>query len=713
MLQVLQHLKSGELSIEEIPAPGCRSGGVLVRTVSSLISAGTERSSVSSAQSSLLDRARKQPDQVKQVFEMVKKDGLMNTVTKVLNRLDSYKTLGYSSAGVVVESRCDEFAVGDRVACAGAQFAHHAEYVSVPKNLVARIPEGVSFDDAAYTTVGAIALQGVRQADLRLGESVVVIGLGLLGQLTVQLLKASGCQVIGLDVNESLFDRARAYGCDATLKSGAEALPTIAALTKGIGPDAVIITASTVSNEPIELSMKMLRKRGRIVIVGVTGMDLPRSPFYEKEIEVRISCSYGPGRYDPLYEEGGVDYPAGFVRWTENRNMQAFLECIGRGSVNVSSMTTHRFSLTDASKAYDLITGKSAEPSLGIVLQYPERAKASDRSVVKSAAAQAQSRVGIGLIGAGSFAQSMLLPPLKAQGAVMISVSTSTPANAHSVAQRYGFAQATTDSEAVIQNPDVSCVVCASPHSSHARYVLKALEAGKAIFVEKPLCISPEELIQIDEAQRKHNGRIMVGFNRRFSASFVAMKKFLSPRRDPLTMLYRVNAGFIPKTHWIQAPDQGGRIVGEVCHFIDCMCYLSDALPTTVSAIASISSNAQSVNHDNVCITIGFSDGSSGTILYTAAGDASLPKEYCEAHCEQRSAVMDNFKTVHFYSGKKHRSQSFDGSKGHAEEIKATLDALRNGAPMPIAYEVIRAITAATLAAEESLNVQEMMKIVP
>ncbi len=710
MLQVLQHLKSGELSIDEIPAPGCRQGGVLVRTMASLISAGTERSSVSSAQSSLLERARKQPDQVKQVFEMVKKDGLMTTVNKVLNRLDSFKTLGYSAAGIVVESRCDEFAVGDRVACAGAQFAHHAEYISVPKNLVARIPESVSFDDAAYTTVGAIALQGVRQADVRLGETVVVIGLGLLGQITVQLLKASGCQVIGLDINESLFERAKSFGCDATLPSSADSLPTIQALSGGIGVDAVIITASTLSNEPVQLSMKMLRKKGKLVIVGVTGMDIQRSPFYEKEIDIRISCSYGPGRYDVLYEEGGVDYPAGYVRWTENRNMQAFLDGLARKHLNMQALTTHHFNIRDAQKAYDLVTGKNTEPSLGIVLQYPERDKGTERSVQR--ATSAKDSVNVGLVGAGSFAQSMLLPPLQANGAKMIAVSTSTPANAHSVAKRYGFSVASTNGSELIDHPDVNLVVCASPHSSHASYVTRALKAGKAIFVEKPLCINVEELVQIDEALKGSSGRVMVGFNRRFSAPFVAMKKFFAERKDPLQMLYRVNAGFIPKTHWIQAPEQGGRIIGEVCHFIDCMVYLSGALPQTVYAASVVSANSQGVNHDNVSITIHFSDGSLGTVIYTATGDGALPKEYCEAHCEQRSAIMNNFKSLELYSAKKKREMSFNGTKGHDEEVKATVLAVRNGTEMPISYEQIRAITAATLAAEESLSTQSAMRVI-
>lgn len=702
MLQVLQHQKTGELIVEEIPTPTAKSGGVLVRVHSSLISAGTERTSVTNAQSSLLERARKQPEAVKQVLDMVKKDGLSSTITKIQNKLDSYKTLGYSCAGVVVESKCDEFAVGDRVACAGAQYAHHAEYVSVPKNLVCKLPDTVSFDDAAYTTLGAIALQGVRQADVRLGETVVVIGLGLLGQLTVQLLKASGCKVVGMDINESHFERAKNYGADVCLPSNASALPTIQAFTRGIGADACIITASTSSNEPIELALQMLRKKGKVVIVGVTGMNLPRSPFYEKEIDIRISCSYGPGRYDTLYEEGGIDYPAGYVRWTENRNMLAFIDGIENKSLDVASMTTHTFEVTKAQQAYDLVTGKNQEPSLGIILHYPPRANETVRSV-QHKQNYAKQQVAIALVGAGNFAQASLLPPLQKEGVSMIGVSTSTPANAHSVAKRFGFAIASTNSDEVLSHNDVNLVVCATRHDSHARYVEQALRHGKAVFVEKPLAINREQLQSIDTAVAETNGRVMVGFNRRFSESFVAIKKFFANRQEPMHISYRMNAGFIPKTHWIQAPEQGGRIIGEACHIIDTMLYLTGALPIRVYAEHCAGTNSASVQHDSLSITIKFSDGSVGVVSYLANGDASLGKEYCEVFCEQKSAIMDNFKTVTFHSAKKSTSRSFNGAKGHNEEIHATVQAIKNGTAMPISYEEIRATTLATFAAEESL----------
>ncbi len=702
MLQVLQYQKTGEMLVEELPVPNCHNGGILVRTAASLISAGTERSSVSSAQSSMLERARSQPEAVKQVIENIKKEGLIATYQRVKSKLESYKMFGYSAAGVVVESRCPEFAPGDRVACAGAQFAHHAEYISVPKNLAVHIPETVSYDDACYTTLGAIAMQGVRQSDVRLGESVAVIGLGLLGQITVQLLKASGCRVAGLDINESLFPMAKEFGCDATFISKRESAAAVISFARGIGVDAVIITASTDSKEPMLLSLDIARKKSAIVVVGAAPMDVPRSPFYEKELELRISCSYGPGRYDPTYEEGGVDYPVGYVRWTENRNMSAFLDLIAAGSIRVAPMTTHRISIANAVSGYDLITGKTNEKYLGIVLQYPYNTTPVAKSCDNKHYSR-QSAVGVGFIGAGSFAQTMLLPPLKSAGTDFIAVSTSTPANAKSAAHKFGFARFSTDSLSVIADKDVSMVLIASRHDSHARYVEQAIAAGKPVFVEKPLAINREQMEAIEVAAHSSGGRVMVGFNRRFSAPFRAMKKFFGSRTASMTMIYRVNAGAIPKTSWIQDPVQGGRIIGEGCHFIDCMTYLCGALPVSVFAEAVSGANREAANHDIVSITLKFADGSVGTLHYFANGDSSLNKEYCEAFCEGSAAIMDNFVKLSLHRGKKSKSLTFDGSKGHKEEINATVKAVKEGTEMPISYNEIRAVTLATFAAEESL----------
>ncbi len=703
MLQVVQYQKNGEMTLAEVPAPMCKKGGILVRTAASLISAGTERTSVVGGQASLLERAKKQPEQVKLVLDTVKRDGIMATIDRVQTKLDSYKTLGYSASGIVIESQCEEFSPGDRVACAGAQYAHHAEFISVPKNLAVKIPDEVSFVDASYTTLGAIALQGIRQADLRLGETVAVIGLGLLGQLTVQMLKASGCRVIGLDVNQDVFELAQKSGCDIVLPSNSESISTILSYTRGIGTDAVIITASTDSEAPLQLSLSIARKKSPIVIVGAVPMNVPRSPFYEKELDLRISCSYGPGRYDPLYEEQGIDYPAGYVRWTEQRNMQAFIDLLEKRLVNVDMLTTHTFSIQHALQAYDIISGKNPEPHLGIALTYKDDAKLDTLISVRPKTVS-PTNPSLGFIGAGSFAQAQLLPPLRSLGVQFAGVSTSNPANALSVAKHFGFGFSGTNSEEIIKHPNTNMIFCATRHDSHAKYVLSSIEAEKPIFVEKPLCINREELQSINEAVHAKNGQVMVGFNRRFSKPFQDIKQFFSSCTSPLSMMYRINAGAIPLSSWIQDPLQGGRIIGEACHFIDCMVYLTGAKPVEVFAKALSHESRHIAHHDSAHIMIRFSDGSIGTILYLANGDASLPKEYCEVFAEGKSAIMNNFTSVTFASGKKSKVRSYDGKKGHAEEVSAFVNAVKQGKPMPISFQEIMQVSETSIAAVESMQ---------
>lgn len=719
MLQVLQHQSTGEILVEELPLPHCPPGAVLVRVSHSLISAGTERTSVSKAQSSLLERALQQPQEVKKVFDSVRKDGIVPTLRKVQNTLDSYKPLGYSVSGVVIESRCTEFAPGDRVACGGNKYAYHAEVVAVPKNLVVRVPEAVSGEEAAYTTLGAIAMQGVRQANVQLGMRVAVLGLGLLGQITVQLLKAAGCRVAGLDVNESLFQTAQALGADLVLPSNNDARKTLEAFSNGLGVDAVIITASTDSDEPVKLAMDIVRKRGTVVVVGAVGMNIQRSPFYEKEVNFTISCSYGAGRYDPVYEEQGIDYPAAYVRWTENRNMQSFLELIAAGKMDVRTMTTHRFPVEEAAKAYSLITGAVKERYSGIVLEYtrPE-ASLKTAPILTNRKATTQTKfsetVGVGVIGAGAFAQTSLLPYIQRNKvAKLIAVATSTPVSAKSVAERFGFAGFGTDASAVAAHEQVDLLVCASRHDSHAAFVLEAIKQKKRIFVEKPLCINSEELTRIDTALEESQvyDSVMVGFNRRFSEPFVKMREFFARRKDPMTMMYRVNAGAIPRDSWIQDRAQGGRIIGECCHFIDCMAFLTGAVPVSVFAQSISTPNLQAAQHDTVSITLTFSDGSLGTVHYFANGDSSLPKEYCEVFCEGATAQMHNFTKLDMMRSGKTKHYSFGGGKGHAEEIAAMLDSVQSGKPFPIDYAVIRAVTRATFAAEESLAMGTLVRI--
>lgn len=712
MLQAIQHQKTGELSVRELPAPVLKPGMIIVRTHASLISAGTERTSVATAQASMIERARTRPDLVKQVLDTVKKEGLFSTIDKVRSRLDSYKALGYAAAGVVVESACDEFAPGDRVACAGAGYASHAEVIAVPKNLAVKLPAEVSFEEAAFATLGAIAMQGVRQAKVNLGESVAVVGLGLLGLLTVQLLKASGCRVVGLDINESQFALAREFGADQVLLSNEAAVADLMSFTRGIGCDAVILTAGTNSNEPMELAINAARKRGRVVVVGVNGMNLPRSPFYEKELEITIACSYGPGRYDPSYEEGGHDYPVGYVRWTEGRNMEAVIDLIEAGRLNVERMITHRIPIAEAERAYDLITGKIKEPYIGIVLEYPQRdADVLLRNVpIRESKRGPVASLGIAFVGAGNFAQSFLLPPVKDAGVRLATVMTSTSVNAHTVAERYGFDSASTDASAVFDREDVDGVFIVTHHDTHGEYVARGLQAGKQVFVEKPLAINRAELARIVEAAET-NPRVMVGFNRRFSAPLVAMKGHFERATDPLVMLYRVNAGFIKPESWVQAEAQGGRIIGEGCHFIDCMQFMSDARPVSVYAASIGSDNTQVRNADSVSITVRFDDGSVGTLVYLANGDGSIPKEYFEVHGGGRSAVMNNFKSVRLAVGNKSSEKRFNGAKGHAEEVAATIEAMKTGEPMPISFQSLVDTTNVTFAAMESLASGDVVRL--
>ena len=541
--------------------------------------------------------------------------------------------------------------------------------------------------------------------------SVAVIGLGLLGQITIQLAKAAGCRVIGLDVNEALFAPALRFGAEAALPSGKASLGALEAFSRGLGVDAVIITAATESNEPVELALEAARKRGVVVVVGAVGMNLPRSPFYEKEVDFRISCSYGPGRYDPRYEEGGADYPPAFVRWTENRNMQAFLDFAARAPERPSSLTTHRFPIERAAEAYALVSGKAAAetPYLSIVLDYhrnqAERLERKRANGESASLVPVSGRAVVGCVGAGAFAQTYLLPELARQPlAQMRAVCTPTPAKAQSIAERFRFERAETNPAELFADAKINLVLCASRHDSHGKYVVEALNANKHIFVEKPLCVSREELDAVEEALAKSSGRVMVGFNRRFSKPLAAMRQFFERRQDPLSMTYRVNAGAISPDSWIQDAAQGGRIIGEVCHFIDCMAYISGSAPKRVYAEAIASPNVKTHRRDTVSLSIKFADGSIGTVHYFANGSAAIDKEYCEVFGEGKTATMHNFERVELSRGKTTKRLKFDGSKGHRQEMQALVRAVAEGEEFPLDFAIIRAVTLATFAAEESLS---------
>jgi predicted dehydrogenase/threonine dehydrogenase-like Zn-dependent dehydrogenase len=711
MLQVTQYQKTGELRVEELPEPRLRAGAVLVANEYSLISAGTERTSVETAQASVIGKARSRPDLLQQVVANAKREGVVATYRKVQTRLDNYKELGYSSAGVVLASAVDGIAAGDRVACAGT--AHHAEMVVVAKHLVTPIPDGVGFDEAAFVALGAIALQGVRQADVRIGESVAVIGLGLVGLLTVQLLKAQGCRVIALDVNDANFALARELGCDDCARSDEEAALAVESFTRGYGTDAVIITASTASNQPLELALEVARRRSTIVIVGAVGMTVPRAPFYDKEVELKISASYGPGRYDPGYEDDGLDYPIDYVRWTENRNMAAVLSLLADRRLDVLSLVTHRIPIGRASDAYDLITGKTKERYLAVLLEYPKR-EAGAAALVPAAPTDrgaspmsGVAQVAIGFIGAGNFAQSYLLPPLVKAKIELRGVATSRPVTAASAQRKFGFALSSTDPATVFADEQTNAVFIATRHDSHARYVCEALSGGRHVFVEKPLAVTYEQLSEVSDAARAAGSRglyLAVGFNRRFSQPFRDILEFFADRREPLAITYRVNAGRIPSSSWVQAEEQGGRIIGEGCHFVDVFASLTGASPRRVYAQSARSENVQASGEDSASIVVSYDDGSIATLIYLANGDESVPKEYCEVSAGGKTAIMHDFASVDFHSGRSKKRRSYSGGKGHAEEVASFLDVVRGRLPPVFDLASLAETTVVTFAARDSLR---------
>jgi polar amino acid transport system substrate-binding protein len=715
LLQVIQNYKSGELKVENVPEPALLAGGILVRNVYSLISSGTERTTVETAQKSLLGKAQSRPDLVKKVLAVAKREGLLSTFRLVQNKLDTQVPMGYSSAGVViaVADDVDEFAVGDRVACAGQGYASHAETVFIPKNLAVKLPSSVDFDEAAYATLGAIAMQGVRQAQPMVGEKVAVIGLGLIGLITVQILKAAGCTVIGFDINSNACSLAAELGADHSLLSMGNYLPIVEKASDGYGLDCAIITASSKTNEPILLAGEITRSKGSVTIVGAVPADVPRSPFYEKEIDVRFSRSYGPGRYDASYEEKGLDYPYGYVRWTENRNMQSFLQLTAEKKIDLKKITTHRFKIEEADKAYQLITGKSKvkESFIGILLEYEYRQGIEPlKQFTITEAARTPSSIPlarIGFIGAGNFAQNYLLPVLKKDKRVALSmVSTSRGLTSTNVAKKFKFLTATTNNDDILRHPEIDGVFIATRHHLHAPYVIEGMKQGKAVFVEKPLALYYEQLQEIIKTAEKFPPRVMVGFNRRFAPTVIETRKFLSKKIQPCVATYRINAGFIPKEHWIQDPvEGGGRIIGEVCHFVDLLSHLIGSTPIKVYAEVIMSTREDMMSKDNVSITFKYRDGSIATIIYTATGDKTFPKERIEIFNENSVAVIEDFRKVTFTRNGKTRT--FGGSKqdkGYNNAISAFVHSVLNGSDSPVSLQESVDATVATIKIHEALS---------
>ena len=712
MKQIVQYFSSGETAIVEAPAPMALPGTVVIQTTRSLISAGTERMLVGFGKASMLQKARQQPDKVRQVLGKVKTDGLVATIDAVRSKLDQPIPLGYCNVGEVIEvgSGVFDFAVGDRVASNGP----HADIVRVPRLLCARIPDGVDDDMAAFTVVASIGLQGVRLAAPTLGESVVVTGAGLLGLLTVQLLIAQGCRVLAIDYDDSKLAIAQQFGA-STCNPGAGEDPVAAgmAFSRGRGVDAVIITASTDSNDPVMNAAQMSRQRGRIILVGVTGLKLNRADFYEKELSFQVSCSYGPGRYDPDYEAAGHDYPLGFVRWTEQRNFEAVLDTMAAGKLDTAALITHRFDFENASDAYASLTEDKS--GLGLMLTYasPLKGRLNNKIILSSTARLDSGRPVIGVIGAGNYASRVLIPAFAKAGAVMHTLASSGGLSSALHGRKAGFAAATSNTSEILGNPDINTVVIATRHDSHASLASQALAAGKHVFVEKPLGITLDEIDQVETAYRGAHAagsgpQLMVGFNRRFAPQIVKMKALLDTVAEPKSFLMVMNAGAIPADHWTQdIAVGGGRIIGEACHFIDLMRYLADSPITSVSAKRMGDGGGVTVTEDKASITLGFADGSFGTIMYLANGSAKFPKERIEVFTAERTLQIDNFRKMTGFGWPRFSSLNLRSQeKGQQNCAEGFLEAVSRGVPA-IPVDEIFEVARVTIDAAEQLRAQK------
>ena len=699
MKQIVQSYRSGELKVADVPVPQASGGTLLVATRTSLISSGTEKQLVDLAKASLAGKAMARPDLVRRVVRNVRREGLKPTIGKVFAKLDTPIPLGYSIAGEIIGigRGVSNRAVGERVACAGAGLANHAEINAVPKNLTVPIPEGVDDEDASFVTLGAIAMQGVRLAEPTLGERVVVMGLGLIGLLTVQLLKANGCRVLGFDPNPARAALAKQLGADVAVSEGLA--ETVLGFTGGYGADAVILTASTKSNEPINQAAEISRLKGRIVVVGLIGMTIDREPFYKRELELKLSMSYGPGRHDPDYEFGGHDYPFAYVRWTEQRNMSSFLELVAEGKITPKALVTHRFPIGSAEAAYQLM--ERGEPHLAILLTYP--GDAADRPIVRSmkrnGGALPAKGNGVAFIGFGNYAKGILLPAFrKADGVKLTTVVTSTGISAGHAGEKYGFATVATEVEAALNDVSTSMIVIATRHDTHADLAATALLAGKHVFCEKPLAIDTEGLGTVLAAAEGAPGILTVGFNRRYAPLLVKAKQALEPRSGPLVMLYRVNAGAVPADSWLQRNEGGGRIVGEVCHFVDALTFLCGTVPVEAHAITARD------HGDAVSILLRFADGSTGAIVYSSVGDPAVSKEYIEAFATGRVIQLDDFRELTVTVGGKTKSIKDNQDKGQQALVKAFIAASRGEGPAPVPLAELAAVTETTFAIEDSLR---------
>lgn len=708
MKQILQNLGNGETSLVDVPCPQNKPGHLLVASQQTLVSAGTERMLVDFGKANFIDKARQQPDKVKMVLDKVRTDGLAPTIDAVRSKLDQPLPLGYCNAGVVLESGVSGFEVGDRVVSNG----HHAEVVRVPQNLCAKIPDNVDDESAAFTVLASIGLQGIRLAQPTLGECVVVTGLGLIGLVTVQLLKAQGCRVLGIDYDAKRCEIARNFGAETVdLSKGENPLEVAATFSRGRGVDAVIITAATKSNEPVHQAAQMCRKRGRIVLVGVVGLELSRADFYEKELSFQVSCSYGPGRYDPNYEEKGQDYPVGFVRWTEQRNFEAVLDMMSSGALDVKPLITHRYEIENAVEAYKTLDDPNA---LGILLAYPKAEQERNvallqRKVQLNTVLQyAPSDAVCAFLGAGNYASRVLIPAFKEGGAKLHTLASSGGVSGVHHGNKHEFANSVTDEAEVFNDAAVNTVVIATQHNLHAKQALAALEAGKHVFVEKPLALTLPELDKLEAAYEKTEGKqhLMVGFNRRFAPLVQQMKQLLSSSKQPKSFIMTMNAGEIPADHWTQdAVVGGGRIIGEACHYIDLMRFLAGSEITSFTATKMGDVPGVAITEDKASITLTFADGSFGTILYLANGGKAFPKERIEVFANDAVLQLDNFKALRSFGWPSFKGKRLFGQdKGQEACAAAFVEAILQGKPTPIPVDEIFEVSRVSVQVAESLR---------
>ena len=723
MKQLLQNLHTGETQVWDVPAPLPGPNDIIVRNRASVISAGTERMVLEFSRRGLLGKARLRPDLVRDVMAKVRRDGLLSTLHAVRTRLDQPIALGYSCAGVVIAKGAGvtEFQVGDRVACAGGGFALHAEAARIPRMLAVPIPNAdeqlgrmaLSFEEAAFATIGCVALHGLRLASPQLGETIAVIGLGVVGLLAAQLAGATGCQVIATDLDESRCKVARRLGCNRATSTAEEFERLVEQTTCGLGADAVLIAAAAENSQPLELAARVARDRACIVSIGATGTAVPRAAFYQKELQYKISRSYGPGRYDSQYEEQGHDYPEGYVRWTEGRNLQAFLELLSRGAVSTAPLISHRFPISCAKDAYELLSQENQEPSLGIVIEYPGEHELSPRLSLRytdPVRRNTATAVRVGLLGAGNYVKSTMLPSIRSvQRSDLVAVCAASGSSAVHVASKYGFQFATTDPSEIIHHSQINTVVIATRHHLHAAQVVAALDAGKHVFCEKPLCLNEGELQEIIDAYHRASQQsqpiLMVGFNRRFAPLATKLKDFFNPIQEPLVMNYRVNAEAVADSHWIHDPAQGGgRIIGEVCHFVDLMTFLCGSEPDHVVAMATPKIGKQP--SENTCLQITFRNGSVGAITYTSRGDRAFSKERLEVLGGGRVAVLDDFRSLELFSnGRRCKERSFLRSdKGHRSAWQAMVRAVLLGEASPIALQEIVSTSKATFRMMDSVR---------